>query len=370
LAVNESTATIYAAKGNKTGEFYAYKSDVGNWDTLCSIPAGNSGKLPQKGARGVCDGRRFVYATKGNSTAEFWRYDIVTDSWRQLTPVPGKPYQRSVKDGSDLAFVSQNDTGYVYLLKGGKNEFWRYNTALDKWQVLANAPGTKGRKAGSWLVYDSVGSVYAHKAKYHEFYRYDVTTNTWDLNPLHGMPFIGSEGEKKSKAGGSAALYAGNIYALKGGKTGESWKYVVPRDSWEELLGSMKDPYRKKGVGVGGDIVYSGNAVFFAMKGNSTVEFWMGYWYELLLDRKPDDGEPFCSIPPPEQYPSDRQAYSSNSLPCGPATVTVCDVSGRRRLRTRLAAGASFRPSLPAGVYLARFSGHGWATARKLVIAH
>jgi hypothetical protein len=370
LAVNESTARIYAAKGNKTGEFYAHEPSSHLWSSLCSIPAGSAGRLPQKGAKGVGDGRRFIYATKGNSTTEFWRYDIVTDSWRQLTPVPGNPYQKSVKDGSDLAFVRQNDTGYAYLLKGGKNEFWRYNTAADRWQALAEAPGTKGWKAGSWLVYDSVGGIYAHKATYHEFYRYDVTTGAWDPRPLHGMPFISSSGDKKSKAGGSAALYAGNIYALKGGKTGEFWKYFVARDSWRELDGLrlVGSTGKKKGVGAGGDLVYWQGGVFYATKGNSTVDFWRSYFYDPLLDRKPDDGEQCCSIHPPEQYRSDRDASISSALPGGPATVSVYDISGRCRLRTRLATGAVLRPSLPTGVYLARFAGPDWSTTRKLII--
>ncbi|MBM3314179.1 T9SS type A sorting domain-containing protein [candidate division WOR-3 bacterium] len=326
--------------------------------------------MPQRGAKGVCDGRRFIYATKGNNTAEFWRYDIVTDSWRQLTSVPGKPYQKLVKDGSDLAWVQWNGADYVYLLKGGKHEFWRYDIAADQWQPLAEAPGKRGWKAGSWLVYDNSGSIYAHKAGYHEFYRYDVATDKWRQGPLRGVPLVGSTGEKKSKAGAAAALYAGNIYALKGGKTGEFWTYQVARDSWQELGGLplVSSTGKKREVGPGGDIVHLGDGYFFATKGNSTFESWISIRSDPQLGRLPDEERCLCLDSSTGRQRIGREATSSQSSPDTPTTAYVYDISGRCLARTRLAAGTVCRVALPEGVYLVRFAGLDKAATRKTII--
>jgi hypothetical protein len=93
---------------------------------------------------------------------------------------------------------------------------------------------------------------------------------------LAGMPFIGSSGKKKkSKDGGSAASLDDYIYALKGGNTDEFWRYDPELDSWAEyepmpLLGSS---LKSKKVKAGADIVSAGDYLF-ALKGNKTLELW------------------------------------------------------------------------------------------------
>jgi YVTN family beta-propeller protein len=87
LAYMDGDECVYAAKGNKTGDFFRYDPLADTWHLLAPIPKGNEGKLPGKGANATTDADRFLYATKGNNTLGFWRYDIERNSWRQLADV-------------------------------------------------------------------------------------------------------------------------------------------------------------------------------------------------------------------------------------------------------------------------------------------
>jgi hypothetical protein len=167
----------------------------------------------------------------------------------------------------------------VYLLKGTKNEFYRYDPVADTWNVLPDAPVGANIKwdRGSWLVHDGAGTLYAHKAKYHEFYTFGTESNTWSPDSLHAMPRLNANGKsKKCGDGGCAAWFDGTITALKGGNTQELWRYTVSTNSWTELdtLPSNGSSAKKKKVKAGGSIASVGGNVFFAIKGNKTREFW------------------------------------------------------------------------------------------------
>ncbi|MEO0074257.1 MAG: hypothetical protein ABIK43_06340, partial [candidate division WOR-3 bacterium] len=293
LAVDPSTDIIYCGKGYKTGDFYSRPVLGHNWAALTPIPNGTEAKPPYKGAQGVCDGNGSVYATKGNNTVGFWRYDIATMSWSQLASVPLGASGKKVKGGTDMVYVVENDTGYVYLLKGYKTDFFRFNTVTNTWDtLLPEAPvGSKGRwDKGSFLVYDGTGTIYAHKAKYHELWSFDLATHTWATVPLPGMPLVGRLGKsKKSKDGGCGAWYDGSIYALKGGNTQEFWRFSTGIGLWTELetIPSYGSTGKRKRVKAGGDIVYSTYA-FWALKGNKTLEFWRyGLGPEQLCQANP-----------------------------------------------------------------------------------
>jgi hypothetical protein len=279
LATDLGSGLIYGAKGNKTADFYSYDATEGLWyEDLAPIERGTEQKLPSKGCRGVCDGQGHVYMTKGNNTVGFWRYSVNGDSWAQLPDVPLGVSNKRVKDGSDLAFAVSSDTGYVYLLKGSKFEFYRFNCAAQRWETLAVAPGYPHRwTEGSFLVYDSGQTIYAHKAKYHEFYAYNVQTDSWS-SPRAGIPFQNSRGSsRRSRDGGSGAWLNGCLYALKGGNTQEFWRYNPSTDSWHELdtLPLRGTSGLKKRVKAGGDIVpQADGSALYALKGNNTREFW------------------------------------------------------------------------------------------------
>jgi len=277
LVVDEDNGLVYAAKGYKTGDFYCYNPLTNSWTALNPWLEGREGKLAYKGSA-ACFGEGYVYAVKGNNTSGFWRYSTGTGEWEQLLDVPLGASGKKVKGGGDMVYVSEGGIGYVYLLKGYKQDFMRYNTVSLAWEDMPDAPAGVNPKwdRGSWLVYDGIQTIYAHKAKYHELWQFELNTHQWGAR-LPGMPFqSGKTGKsKKSKDGGAACWYDGIIYALKGNNTCEFWMYDPVAQNWTELdpMPEVGSTGRRKRVKGGGDIVPVLGALW-AFKGNKTVEFW------------------------------------------------------------------------------------------------
>uniref|UniRef100_A0A7C4CEL5 Uncharacterized protein n=1 Tax=candidate division WOR-3 bacterium TaxID=2052148 RepID=A0A7C4CEL5_UNCW3 len=273
------TGRIYALKGNKTGDFYQYNITADSWRPLAAFPEGTEEKTAGKGAALTNDGQRFIYATKGNNTFGFYSYDCQTNTWAQLADVPlggGK----KVKGGTALAYVVRRDTAWVYLLKGYKNELHRYSVAGQSWQTLPAAPvSARGRDAykdGSFMVYDREQTLYVVRAKTNEVYAYNVQGDTW-LQWTGTLPLTGASGrEKKVKGGGCGTWYSDALYCLKGGNTQEMWAYFPAGDSWHEFdtIPALGSTAKKKKVKGGASLVSVGSAVFFALKGNKTREYW------------------------------------------------------------------------------------------------
>ncbi len=279
---------IYAAKGNKSSDFYRYDIERDTWITLQPIPDGREGRKPGKGAVGAAGGG-YVYAVKGNNTQGFWRYSPSLNSWYQMADIPLGITGNKVRGGTDIVYASDlgKHPDRLYLLKGGKNEFWLYDIERDSWRTMPDAPfgirHTNKYPKGSWLTYapaavvpSEFGIIYCHKAGYHELFAYQPITDTWFSRQLSGMPFIGRGGKnKKSKDGGSAAFLDGYVYALKGGSTDEFWRYDPELDSWTELepLPLLGSTGKTKKVKAGADVT-SAHDFLFALKGNKTLEFW------------------------------------------------------------------------------------------------
>jgi M6 family metalloprotease-like protein len=380
LAYDAGSGLIYAAKGNKQADFYSYDPTVDNWTLLTAWPPGTENKLPQKGSAGVTDGNGRVYATKGNNTQGFWLYDAATSTWTQKRNVPLGPTNKKVKGGTDIAYHG----GAVYLLKGYKNEFWKYLPQTDTWIQLPNTPvGVSPRwDKGSWLASDGRGTLYAHKAKYHEFYAFDVAADTWLKTPLTGMPMQGANGNKKSRDGGCGVWSNGSIFALKGGNTQEFWKYFCDGNNWSQLdtMPRMGSSLRAKKVKAGADIVSTVDGILFALKGNKTNEFW----------RYIEPADAMGPRPERDGVAAERTAIGDWQLAIGPnpiaggfATVRcnlpsgvpvrleVLDVTGRIRHSSFAIRNSSFRVdlrSIPAGVYLVKVQAAGFSTSRKLVV--
>jgi hypothetical protein len=383
LAIDPAQDLLYCGKGYKTGDFYSRPVLGSTWTQLTLIPNGVEAKPPYKGAVGCADGFGHVYLTKGNNTQGFWRYVADSLVWRQLAPVPMGISGKRVKGGTDVVFVMHGDTGYVYLLKGYKQDFFRYNTRTGVWDTtLPLAPaGAKAKwDKGSWLVYDEAGRLYAHKAKYHEMWTFDLSGRSWSATPLPGMPFVGGMGRtKKSKDGGCGAWFDGSIFALKGGNTQEYWQFSSGPGTWTELetIPAFGSTGRKKRVKAGGDIVYSTYALW-ALKGNKTLEFWR---YGLLLT---------AAAPRPERagvmagpgHAAGRAAVAPSVVAdgrlkllvsgSGPAVLTLYDAAGRVAFnRSVVLQGPVISVdvgSLPAGVYLARLDTEAGATTRTKVV--
>lgn len=390
LAAVDDRGTIFAAKGNKTGEFYSFDvrgDSNGVWNTLTPMPNGTEGKPPYKGAVGVVAGSN-VYATKGNNKPGFWRYNSDSLTWTQLSDVPLGSSGKNPKGGTDMVYVVEADTGWVYLLKGQKTDFFRFNTVSGVWDTsLPPAPTGANAKwdKGSWMVYDGVrGTIYAHKAKYHELWAFDVATHTWASSALPGMPLAGMMGKsKKSKDGGSAAWAGDAIYALKGGNTQEFWKFMPGTLTWTELdtIPAMGSTGKKKRIKAGADIAcwdYAG--VLFALKGNKTLEMWRYVTPAIhstsvgrdgvMFDPARVMGHGFTLTPNPTRRGLTTLRYS---LPnSGVGTMRVFDASGRSVRTYGITAANTVVDidlrGLAAGVYLVRLEARGYRAVSKLVV--
>jgi hypothetical protein len=381
LAYDAGSGLIYAGKGNKSSDFYSYDANTGEWTSLRGIPLGLDGKLPRQGACGVADGSRYIYMAKGNNTLGFWRYDVATDSWLQLAGVPAGAH-RKVKAGSAV-YVQIGDSGYVYLLKGPTCEFYRFNVATWTWETMQPAPiGTHSKwYGGSFLVFDGDHTIYAHKGRYHELWAYDVLTDKWSGTRLNGMPFVGrSARTRKSRDGGSGAWFEGGIYALKGGSTSECWRYDATANAWTEFdsLPPMGKSGKVRKVYAGGCMV-SVDGTLFALKGNKTNELWRYALGSANASQPSREGVmaaqtalgdwQFAISPNPL---ASGFAVLRYSLPKGrSATVEVLNASGRLVHSSFGIQNSSFRldlRSMPAGVYLVRVETDGYSATQKLVV--
>jgi len=382
LLCDPATGIIYAAKGNRTGEFAAFDPLTGKWRQLAPIP----GTQPGKGARGVADGSGGVFLVKGSSTVEFWRYDIAGNAWERLPDIPLGTSGKTVTGGTGMAHVVQYGLDYIYLLKGPKQDFARYNEQARAWTVLSDAPaGSKAKWGrGSWLVCDGAGRLYAHKAAANELWYYDLATDAWGTQ-LPGMPLYGSSlRPKKSKDGGSGAWREGTMFALKGSKTGEFWAYDAT--GWHEFEPMPARGTTQKNVlpGPGADLVsYPFGRVLFALKGNKTLEFWRYTMKPLEVESHgpADQGvmsaavrssaERLVVTPNPAFGRVARLQYAVPAS--GPAMVTLFDACGRVAAQEEfdLARSGSVElrlADLSAGTYIVRLEGGRYSATGRLVV--
>ncbi len=404
--VADLAGRIFVGKGYKTGEFYLYSAGANRWTPLCSIPWYNmtdtKAKLPGKGAAAVCDGLNKIYLVMGNNTLGFLEYDISANSWKFLQDVPLGNRGSRVKGGTAAEYVGKGDTGYVYVIKGGTNEFYRYNIQAKRWDTMPPAPYSTSPKypAGSWLRQVPSGVtplwyMYVHQAKYnsegrHSLFSYDLLADTWTRVSLRGMPLAGMQGgsfrAKKSGDGGGAVVYAGNIYAIKGGNTQGFYRYSPGMDDWTELDTIPRSGSGgKKCVKGGGGITVHPAGAFFILKGNKTSELWR------YVERTVSTQIPVCQ----EGMQTDKLAVpcapklqiSPNPLARGFVTARI-SAQGRmssRGLRLRLfdAGGRCFLSrqldkgesavtldlrGIPGGVYLARLDHDRGTLVQKLVV--
>ncbi|MEO0109103.1 MAG: hypothetical protein ABIK62_08070, partial [candidate division WOR-3 bacterium] len=295
-----STSHVYAFVGNGTYAFERYDPGTQSWVLVESIPAYNreDKKKPVKDGAALAAAGGKVYATKGNNTLEFWMYDPGASGgypWTQLADVP--PGSKKVKAGAGMAAANFGGAPCVFLLKGnGTSEFYRYNTNTAVWEAAASAPaGPSGKpyKAGSCITANiDDGQIYLLKGSYNEFFRYQVASDIWET--LKPLPLKGTSGKsRKAKAGASIAFARNSegdvkyVFCLKGGNCNEFWQYDVARDTWTQLPDM---PSGAKFVKDGGALTADRAADLpsvFALRGNSTTEFFYFYTVPVGVEESP-----------------------------------------------------------------------------------
>jgi hypothetical protein len=226
LCYNRYDTTVYALKGNNTQEFWCYDAAGDSWRQLADVPLGLSGRKV-KGGAGLAFWRAapdedYVYALKGNKRNEFWAYHVQADSWTALPDVPLGLSNKGMGDGSCVTIGN----GTVYALKGSYNEYFAYAPGSDSWQTLEPMPmyGVNGRrkkaKFGSSLAWAS-GVVFALKGGTSDLWCYYTEAGVWAA--LESMPRLPSG--RYTKGGGALSYGTGLLWALKGNKTVEFWTY-------------------------------------------------------------------------------------------------------------------------------------------------
>jgi len=390
------TAGVYALKGNRSSEFYEYSTITNRWTETAPFPGTVKRGCCLAAAGDEC------YAVRGSGRPDFWKFTPrsapgpvapLYPGWLQLIDVPSG--MRPVRDGAGLVPVRCRDTTWLYLLKGSNTcEFTRFNTVTQLWSSCAAAPlGASGKtfKNGSSLASDGATTVWALKGRQNELFAYDVARDSWTSRS--SLPLANRWGRRvKAKDGCSIAwlqpvdTIPGFLYALKGSKTPEFWRYSALLDTWVQLndipLGGGKP------VGYGGRLTPARDRLF-ALKGNGTLEF---YAYR-----------PGGKIPSPAHFDSAESTIQGKmnaapfSLKVEPNPFVGMPVIGfslhaaaRLRLRLYDAAGrivarladGSYAPGahtvrlpdagpgsvhLTRGVYLLRVETDNFVTTRKLI---
>jgi len=268
-----STGTgIYALKGGGCAEFFRYEPGIRIWSELAPMPSGQSGHKPKAGAAMSWDKENRIYALKGRNTREFWLYNIASDSWISLAGLP--EYTKGVRFGSGLVFVGHQDTGKIFCLKGsGTNDFLVYWIKPGEWHARRPVPEgalNKPVKRGSALV--GLGNrIFCLKGGTNEFYEYLPDKDSWRC--CSDLPLGGERWFKKCREGAALASDGSRfIYAFKGGRVNEFWRYDAVSDSWEQME-NIPPGNRRRRVGPGGALAFFGGRVY-ALKGGGCREFW------------------------------------------------------------------------------------------------
>jgi hypothetical protein len=160
--------------------------------------------------------------------------------------------------------------------------------------------------------------------------------------------------------------------------------YDIPGDTWveQDTVPNNGSTGRKKRVKYGADLVSWGGGAFFALKGNKTRELWRYVIPSAMAMPRPERsgvmggvvkaGKLGVTLAPNPL--TGNVATLRYSLPmAGPATISVFDVTGRSVmersvLATRTGAVSLDVRSLSAGIYLVRFDTDGYTATQKLVV--
>jgi hypothetical protein len=108
----------------------------------------------------------YLYMMKGG-TKEFWRYDIINDVWTRM--------QDRTNAVGNYPGICYDGSNFIYVYGGSTVNFERYNISTNSWTVLSNY-----NFQGCSLGYDPTGYIYsARGALYNYFYKYTISTNSW-----------------------------------------------------------------------------------------------------------------------------------------------------------------------------------------------
>jgi hypothetical protein len=254
---------------------------AGDWRELANYPAGEKNKKTKHGAclAAVPGGR--IFSLKGSNTCEFYVYDANANAWQKCDSLPfAADKKKKAGKGASLAWCP--DDGRLYALKGNNtSEFWSFGLDSNRWRQEPSLPaGASGRaaKSGAALCYGGTEhGLFALKGnKTLELWRFDPRGDSWSRRTP--MP----EGPSRKAVGeGGALVWDGSsrLYALKGNSQAEWFAYEPAADRWTELSALPAGSARRRAKD--GACATAGSAAgVHVLKGNNTVEF---FYYDAAL---------------------------------------------------------------------------------------
>ena len=172
------------------------------------------------------------------------------------------------------AYVKAGD--YVYAL-WDRNVFGRFHVTNEKWEFLANTPGPIG--FGAALEYPGSGDfIYALRGgKTKNFWKYSISGDTWTA--------LTDVTEYVGEGGSLASTEDDNIYCVVGNSTNKFYVYSILNDSWTAKANASTTVYRQ------GSLVYPGSGSYLYLARGYTSDDFYRYntsnntWYD-----PPDSG--------------------------------------------------------------------------------
>lgn len=132
---------LYVSFGNRSN-FSRYNIATNTWSGLASLP---SGAFLQGG--GITRIGRTIYALRGNSSGDMNRYNMDTNVWSTVAVLPGG----SVNHGS---FIVGDTLRYVYvgvsMRVAEPTRMYRFDTTNDSWLRLADLPAETNVEASAF----------------------------------------------------------------------------------------------------------------------------------------------------------------------------------------------------------------------------
>lgn len=249
---------IYYARSANTTGFLRYDITGNSWTVLATTPAGANFTSVAFNAND-----NMLYMLRGNGTYDLWKFDPTlgaTGDW--VGPQQVMNNTITMGTGSDLIWNGVTGIGsYVYAVRGGTLNFYRYDVTANTWSAMANLPAT--------VTYDTtctynVGYIYCPRGiNTTTFYRYTVASNTWAT--VTAVPAtVGN--------GGSAAYNTSTnqVYLLRGNGTSNFYSTDVAVGPWATLANTVVDGVTYN-VSVGGKLISDGTNLYATVGDGETA---------------------------------------------------------------------------------------------------